>query len=130
MTDLLLAAVSYLFLAVHIAWSSFALTVILRNGPVIRRWVFEQKKPWACNVCMPLYSCATVTAMIAYIHHDWRVLLAYLPAYAMTNLALDGAQRAARPDEGPIPLPAEMLEYAAALPETPGSQQDDAKVLD
>lgn len=122
MTNLLLSAVAYLFYAAHIALSSVALTIILRNAPVIRRWTFEMKKPWACNVCMPLYTCAAVTALVAHTHNDWRVLLAYLPAYALTNAALDAQQRAARPDS-PLVLPPEMLlgisEEKTDLPVTP-----------
>lgn len=110
MTDLLLAAVSYLFQAMHIAWSSLALTIILRNAPVTGRWTLEMKKPWACNVCMPLYTCAAMTALILYTHHDLRVLFAYLPAYAMTNISLDALHRAV-PKPVPLHIPPDLFEH-------------------
>jgi hypothetical protein len=97
-----------------VSLSAVALTVILRNAPIIRTWVFEVRKPWACNVCMPLYTCAAVVGLLAYLHRDLHVLLAYLPAYALTNVALD---RMAQPP-GPPHIPAEMFDAEDEVSET------------
>lgn len=104
-----------LLTAVLVALSAVALTVILRNAPVIRTWVFELRKPWACNVCMPLYTCAAVAGGLAYLQRDPRVLLAYLPAYALTNVALD---RLAKAPNTPF-IPPEFLEEDEAETKRP-----------
>ena len=48
--------------SIIVALSSVALAIILRNAPIIRDLVQEMKKPWACNVCLPLYLAALCTA--------------------------------------------------------------------
>lgn len=76
--------------ALIVALSTVALTVILRNAPVIRDWVDQLKKPWACNVCLPLYLCALSTgALYFYSPWDWTIVYAYLPAYALSYLILE-----------------------------------------
>ena len=94
-----------LFTALHVALSAVALTLIVRNAPVVRRWVFELRKPWACNVCMPLYTCAAVVGGLYWLNRDLHVLLAYLPAYALTFSALDTM---AKPPGAPH-IPPEMF---------------------
>lgn len=87
--------------------SSVGLTIIVRNAPWVRDQVQEMRKPWACNVCMPLYTGAVLCGAAWYATRcDWRMLSAtYLPAYALTNIVLD---RLARPP-GPPLIPAEFL---------------------
>lgn len=88
-----------LFTSVFVALSAVALAIILRNAPLIRVWVREMKKPWACNVCLPLYLCAVVVGCLWLLTHDPHVFLAYLPAYALTFMTLE---KLARP---PLVLP-------------------------
>jgi hypothetical protein len=93
-------------------WSMFAalcavgLTIILRNAPFVRGWVAEAKKPWACNVCMSLYSSALASALSAHLAGDWRIAFVYLPTYALTFLVLD---RMTRPPPGPPNIPMALL---------------------
>ena len=82
-----------LFTSVFVALSAVALAVLLRNAPIIRTWVFEMKKPWACNVCLPMYLCAVVVGGLFYQSRDWHVLLAYLPGYALSFMALEALAR-------------------------------------
>lgn len=83
-----------LYTSIFVALSAIALTVILRNAPIIRGWVFEMKKPWACNICMPLYTCAVVVGGLFYQHRDENVFWAYLPAYTLTFIALEAMSKA------------------------------------
>ncbi len=99
-------AVNLLLWTAHIALASVGLTVILRNAPVIRTWVFEVKKPWACNVCMPLYVCALLVGALIFFSGDWHFGLSYLPAYALTNVSLD---HMAKPP-GPPVIPDDFFE--------------------
>jgi hypothetical protein len=89
-----------LLTSVFVALCAVALTVILRNAPVIRGWVMEMKKPWACNVCLPLYLCAAVVAALYVKHHSLDVLWAYLPGYALAYITLEAMARppSAAPD--------------------------------
>lgn len=82
-----------LLTSIVVALSSVGLTVILRNAPVIRGWVREMKKPWACNICMPLYTCALGVGGLFYLHHDENVFLSYLPAYALSFMTLEAIAR-------------------------------------
>lgn len=94
--------------AVAVALGAAGLTVILRNAPIIRGWVFEMKKPWACNVCMPIYTCAVLVAPCAYETRDWRFGLVYLAAYLLSHVILDTMSRP--PPEGPPPLDLDFIE--------------------
>ena len=82
-----------LLTSLYVALSAVALTTILRYAPIIRVWVREMKKPWACNICMPLYTCAAVVGGLFYLHHDESVFLSYLPAYALTYMTLEAVAR-------------------------------------
>jgi hypothetical protein len=82
-----------LLTSLFVALSSVALAVILRNAPIIRTWVFEMKKPWACNVCLPLYTCAAVVGALFYQNRDLHVLWSYLPSYALVFLTLEAMAR-------------------------------------
>lgn len=95
-----------LFQSLLVALSSVALAVILRNAPIIRDWVEQLKKPWACNVCLPLYLCAICTGGLYAVTRDLKTLLAYLPAYAITFVILE---RFARPQSAPV-IPAEFMD--------------------
>jgi hypothetical protein len=75
------------------------LTTILRNAPIVRGWVQEMKKPWACNVCMPLYTSAAIIAVPIIQTGEWDYALAYPAAYALGYLVLE---KMARPP-GPPP---------------------------
>lgn len=57
------------------------LTVIIRNAPVVNRWVEEAKKPWACNVCMPLYTSAAMLAIPVTQSGDMRYAAAFPASY-------------------------------------------------
>lgn len=82
------------------------LTTIVRNAPVVRGWVQEAKKPWACNDCMPLYTVAAMLAIPIYQTGNWGYAAAYLPGYAVANVAL---KRLHRPPPGPPNIPKEFL---------------------
>lgn len=79
--------------SVHAALSAVALTIILRNAPIIRGWVQDMKKPWACNVCMPIYTCALSVALLYVRSGDVWVLLSYLPSYVLAHFALEASSR-------------------------------------
>lgn len=85
-----------LYTSVFVALSAVALTIILRNAPVIRTWVWEMKKPWACNVCLPLYLCAIVVGGLFLKTRSFDVLLSYLPGYALSFIALEAMARPPR----------------------------------
>lgn len=99
-------AVETLFRSLLIALSSVGLAIILRNAPVIKNWVQEMKKPWACNVCLPLYLCFVMVGVFYGVSRDATVLLAYLPAYAMSYVILE---KLARPP-GPLHIPHSLME--------------------
>lgn len=82
-----------LFQSLYVALSVVALAIILRNAPVIRGWVQEAKKPWACNVCLPLYLCAVVVGGLYVLSKDAAVLLSYLPSYALSYIVLEKLAR-------------------------------------
>lgn len=66
------------------------------------------KKPWACNVCLPLYLCFVMVGVCYGVTRDVTVLFAYLPAYALTFVVLE---KLARPSGPPhIPKMFEALE--------------------
>ena len=81
------------------------LTTIIRNAPFVRGWVQAAKRPWACNVCMPLYTVAAMVWMPVWWHQDLRYAAVYPAAYALANVILD---RLSRP-HGPPPLPEKMF---------------------
>lgn len=86
-----------------VALAATGLTIILRNAPVIRGWMFELRKPWACNVCMPLYTSAALLAPMAYQTRDWSLGFVYLGAYFLSHITLEGMSRP--PAAGPPPIP-------------------------
>lgn len=86
-----------------IALGATGLTIILRNAPIIRRWVFELKKPWACNVCMPLYTSAALLAAPIYWSRNWWLALSFPAAYLLSHLILEAMSRP--PAAGPPPIP-------------------------
>ncbi len=88
------------------ALAATGLTIILRHAPVIRGWVQAMKKPWACNVCMPLYTSAVLIAPAAYYSRDGRYALVYLATYLLSHIMLE--KMATRPT-GPPPIPASLL---------------------
>lgn len=97
----LISAFAVFVWAVVIAFAATALTVIVRNAPVIQRWVFEMRKPWACNVCMPLYTCALLVGGLCWLHESLIFMLSYLPAYLVSKALLD--RMAEAPNDPEIP---------------------------
>ncbi len=87
--------------ALLIGLGSVGLTIILRNGPIIRDWVLEMKKPWACNVCMPLHTCAALM-VIRYLVDGEGSWIEFLPAYALSYIVL---QKLADPPGPPPAFP-------------------------
>jgi hypothetical protein len=77
------------------------LTVLVRNAPGIRGLVAEAKKPWACNVCMPLYAVAAMLAVPIYQTGDWSYVMAYPAGYEVAYWTL---QQMSRPP-GPPQIP-------------------------
>jgi hypothetical protein len=84
---------------------AFGLTTIIRNAPGVARLVRAGKKPWACNVCMPLYTAAAMTAVPIWWTGDWSYAVAYPGAYAVGYIALD---RMTRPSGRPPMLPKDV----------------------
>jgi hypothetical protein len=99
------SALDFLLWSLLYALAATGLTLILRNAPVIRGWVQEMKKPWACNLCMPLYTSAAIIAPAAYYSRDGRYGLVYLATYLLSHLMLE---KMARPP-GPPPIPTSLL---------------------
>jgi hypothetical protein len=94
-----------IFWSVLLALSAVGLTVLVRNIPIIAGLVMEAKKPWACNVCMSLYSSAFAVSMLGLWLGNWHYGVVYLPVYALTLIVLE---RMARPP-GPPNIPAEFF---------------------
>ena len=86
------------------AFGAVGLTIIIRNAPIVRGWVMDAKKPWACNVCMPVYTVAAMLAVPTAV--DWHNVLAYPAAYALAYIVL---QKLAQPP-GVLEIPADLLE--------------------
>jgi hypothetical protein len=97
----LIYAFAVLVWACVVTLAATALTVIVRNAPWVRDRVDEAKKPWACNVCMPLYTCAVVAGGLWLLLGRWEFALTYLPAYALTKGVLD---KLAAPPGAPPPM--------------------------
>lgn len=86
------------------AFGATGLTIILRNAPIIRRWVFDLRKPWACNVCMPLYTIAVVLLVTPTHLRGWAShALVFLAAYLLSHLILEVMSRP--PASGPPTIP-------------------------
>lgn len=81
-----------------VAAGAVGLTIIVRNAPGVRRWVQEAKKPWACNVCMALWTTLVVDMLFVIVLRAEHLGLAFLPAYA---LAFNALQRMAKAPEPP-----------------------------
>lgn len=95
--------VDSVFWILAVALSSVGLTVIVRNAPLIRGLVMQAKKPWACNVCMPLYTCAVFTALSVFVTRTaLQHVFTFFAAYALAYLILE---RASRPPGPPPTLP-------------------------
>jgi endonuclease/exonuclease/phosphatase (EEP) superfamily protein YafD len=89
------------------ALGAVGLTTIVRNAPVVRGWVQEAKKPWACNVCMPLYTVAALLLWPALAVQSWSGWHAVVPfaAYGLANLLLDQMSK----PPGPPHIPADFF---------------------
>lgn len=88
-----------LLMSALVATAATGLTVILRHAPIIRGWVFEMKKPWACNVCMPLYTCAVVLSTLVWKNPQPIHAVVALAAYTLSHVFLEAMSRP--PPEGP-----------------------------
>lgn len=82
-----------------LALSVVGMTVILRNAPIIRTWVFQMKKPWACNVCLPIWLCGCALAFLLGYTQNLSFLFIFLPGYAISYLILEAM---ARPPKTPF----------------------------
>jgi hypothetical protein len=87
-----------------LAFSVVGMTVILRNAPIIRTWVFQMKKPWACNVCLPLWLCGGALAFMLGFTQKLSFIFVFLPGYALSYMILEAM---ARPPKMPF-IPAEF----------------------
>jgi len=96
-------ALAVLMWACIVTLAATALTIIVRNAPWVRDRVDEAKKPWACNVCMPLYTCAVAAGGLCALLGRWEYALTYLPAYALTKVVLDKLSEP--PGEPPMLVP-------------------------
>ncbi len=97
----LIYAIAVLVWACVVTLAATALTIIVRNAPWVRDRVNEAKKPWACNVCMPIYTCAAAAGGLCVLLGRWEFGLTYLPAYALTKVVLD---KLAEPPGEPPPM--------------------------
>jgi hypothetical protein len=92
-----------------LAWTLFTalgavgLTTLVRNAPIVRGWVMEAKRPWACNVCMPLYTSVAILALPAWLSRDLGYALVFPAAYALANTILDRVGRPLGPPPKLIP---------------------------
>ncbi len=87
------------------AFGAVGLTLLLRHTPGISGLVQKNKKPWACNVCMPIYTAAAMVAIPIYQTGDWKYAIAFLPAYAGGYTLLEHLTR-----QAPPVIPADLLE--------------------
>lgn len=60
----------------------------VRALPWVSRRVFENVKPWACDICMSFWIGALATIGAAALAHDLRVLAVAPPAYTIALLVL------------------------------------------
>jgi hypothetical protein len=95
------------------ALGAVGLTVLVRNAPGINGLVMEAKRPWACNICMSLYSSALVVSMLGLWLGNWNYGVVFLPVYALTLIVLD---RMSKPP-GPPEIPAEFLKGGSDAPD-------------
>lgn len=94
------------------ALGAVGLTIIARNAPGIRGLVLDARKPWACNVCMPLYTVAAMLALPAARTGDWSFGLVYPAAYAVTYSILQWLSQPPGPPEFNIPEDSEEVRDA------------------
>ncbi len=87
------------------AFGAVGLTTLLRHTPGLSKFVAANKKPLACNVCMPLYTVAAMVAIPVYRTGDWGYAVAFLPAYAGAYALLEQLSLMAPPA-----IPADLLE--------------------
>jgi hypothetical protein len=102
----MLPAQDILWLSALSALGSVGLTIIIRNAPVVRGWVAEAKKPWACNVCMPFYTSAAMIAIPVTQSGDWRYATAFPATYALAYLLLENMSK----PPGPPQIPKEFFD--------------------
>jgi hypothetical protein len=75
------------FRVILVGLSAAGLVVFLRALPLVQRLVREQKKPWACDVCMSFWSTFLLTS--ATFHFDGGLALAAAaPGFAVALLVL------------------------------------------
>lgn len=77
------------------------LSVIIRSLPFIKRWVQEGRKPWACDVCMPVWTVVPLVLLLFIWRQDIQLLLVVGPAYPCAMWIL---MRLTDP-VGPPPMP-------------------------
>lgn len=94
-------AIDALLWTVFMSLASVAFVIIVRNAPFVRGWVAAAKRPWSCNICMPLYVCAALTGVVFYVSRDLSAVIYYLPTYTLTHFILEYMSKA--PSEPFIP---------------------------
>lgn len=81
----------------------------VRALPGVDKLVLENRKPWACDICMSFWTGAALSIGAAVVAQDFRVLAVAPPAY---TIALGVLRVLQRPQGAPPPLdpPAESSE--------------------
>ena len=79
--------------------TSAGLTTAIRALPLVQRWMFERRKPWACDVCMSVWTVAGLSLGVASGLHDTALVLSAGPAYpwALWVLRVIGEPRGGPP---------------------------------
>jgi len=75
-----------LIAALWIGLSSASLTILVRNAPLFSRWTQSGIKPFACDVCMSLWTTLSFTLVAQY--YGFVTMLSWLPAYAVAKWAM------------------------------------------
>ena len=91
---------------VLVACSIPGIVQAVRALPWVSQRVFENVKPWACDICMSFWIGAFVTSGAAAIAHDLVVLAVAPPAYTLALLLLRALQ-APHGEAPPLEPPAE-----------------------
>jgi hypothetical protein len=59
--------------------TSAGITTAVRALPPVQRWMFERRKPWACDVCMSFWVTGVLALGLGW--HDSVLALSAGPAY-------------------------------------------------
>jgi hypothetical protein len=84
--------------ALLVGATAAGMIVALRVMPGIRGLVKEGKKPWACDICMPVWTVGPLTALLAWWQNDVLLICVAGPAYPLAMWLL---RRLTDPPEHP-----------------------------